>query len=221
MLNRERPLNIVAISDTHQLHGDLLLPAGDLLIHAGDITFFSHSPAVLKEFNGWLGAQPQRYKVVIPGNHDSLLLLPEHQRTITNAHLLINSGIELGGLRIWGSPVTTHAGVAFGTPDPDERARLWASIPTDLDVLITHVPPYKVLDSAPGEPDHAGCPQLRAAVIRKRPTLHVFGHVHAGYGAKPTTHTMFVNAALLGAQGDLDKRPITLTMCPRAAIRRS
>ena len=213
-------MRIVCISDTHELHRDLLIPDGDMLIHAGDITFFSHQPAVLNDFNEWLGELPQRYKVVIPGNHDSLLELPEHQSKITNAHLLINSGIELGGLWIWGSPVTTHADVAFGMPDPDDRTSLWSEIPADLDVLITHGPPYRVLDSAPGELHHGGCPQLRAAVIVKRPTLHVFGHVHAGYGTRPTTNTMFINAALAGEQGDLDKRPVSLTISRRTAIGR-
>lgn len=93
-------MKIVCISDTHELHRDLLLPAGDLLIHAGDITFFSHSGVVLDDFNDWLREQPHRYKVVIPGNRDSLLLLPEHRKRITNAHLLIISGIELGGVRL-------------------------------------------------------------------------------------------------------------------------
>ena len=191
-----------------------------MLIHAGDITFFSHQPAVLDDFNDWLGEQPHRYKVVIPGNHDSLLTLPEYPSTITNAHLLINSGIELGGLRIWGSPVTTHADVAFGMPDLNERARLYSRIPDELDVLVTHGPPFRVLDSAPGESHHGGCPQLRAAVIQKQPRLHVFGHVHAGYGTRPTAHTMFINAALAGELGDLDKPPITLKINPRPATRR-
>ena len=213
-------MRITCISDTHELHRDLWLPGGDLLIHAGDITFFSSRESVLEDFNDWLGAQPYRYKVVIPGNHDSLLELPEHQRKITNAHLLVDRGILLGGLKLWGSPVTTHADVAFGMPDPNERTGLWSRIPNELDVLITHGPPYRVLDSAPGELHHGGCPQLRAAVIVKRPRLHVFGHVHAAYGTRPSTNTMFINAALAGEQGNLDKRPITLTICPRTAIDR-
>jgi Icc-related predicted phosphoesterase len=57
---------------------------------------------------------------------------------------------------------------------------------------------------------HAGCRQLRAAVIRLRPHLHVFGHVHDGYGTMPTQHTMFVNAALFGMHGALNKPPIVL-----------
>jgi Icc-related predicted phosphoesterase len=60
-----------------------------------------------------------------------------------------------------------------------------------------------------GEP-HAGCPELRVAVIRLRPLLHVFGHIHAGYGTLPTKHTMFVNGALLDEYDALGKSPIVV-----------
>src|ERR1700734_3849634 len=101
-----KSVTIVLLSDTHELHRDVEVPPGDLLIHAGDITFCSRDPAVLPNFNEWLGELPHPHKVVIPGNHDSLLLRETGRNQITNAHLLINSGVEVEGLRIWGSPVT-------------------------------------------------------------------------------------------------------------------
>jgi len=66
-------LKIVCISDTHELHRDVDVPDGDLLIHAGDVTFFSQRPTVLIDFNDRLAELPHKYKVVIPGNHDTLL----------------------------------------------------------------------------------------------------------------------------------------------------
>ena len=101
-----KSVTIVLLSDTHELHRNVEVPPGDLLIHAGDMTFFSKQPAVLTDFNEWLGELPHPHKVVIPGNHDSLLLQETLRNQITNARLLINSGIEVEGLRIWGSPVT-------------------------------------------------------------------------------------------------------------------
>ena len=209
-------MKIVLLSDTHELHRDVVVPDGGLLIHAGDITFFRDGLPCWKIFNAWLGELPHLYKVVVPGNHDQLLVSPERRRLITKAHLLVDEGLEIGGLRIWGSPVTPHADVAFGISEPKQRAEHWAGIPEGLDILITHGPPHNVLDAAPGAAFHSGCPQLRAAVISKRPRLHVFGHVHGAYGTRPTEHTMFVNAALPGEFGDLEKAPITLHMEPRA-----
>jgi Icc-related predicted phosphoesterase len=177
-------LEIICLSDTHELHRDVRVPDGDMLIYAGDITFFSKNPSVLTDFNDWLGELSHKYKIVIPGNHDRLLEQPKHQRTITNAHLLINAGIELGGLKIWGSPVTPYADTAFGIPSAEARVKHWELMPTGLDILITHGPPLEVLDCAPGQNFHGGCPQLRDAVVKKHPRLHVFGHVHGGYGTQ-------------------------------------
>jgi hypothetical protein len=53
----------------------------------------------------------------------------------------------------------------------------WELMPTGLDILSTHGPPLEVLDCAPGQNFHGGCPQLRDAVIKKHPRLHVFGRV--------------------------------------------
>jgi Icc-related predicted phosphoesterase len=43
--------------------------------------------------------------------------------------------------------------------------------------------------------------------MRVRPKLHVFGHIHAGYGTL-TGSTTFVNASLMGPYGTLDQRPL-------------
>ena len=194
------------------MHRDVELPTGDLLIHAGDITFFSKRSSVLADFNDWLGEQPHRYKVVIPGNHDRLLSLPENRRLITKAHLLINSGVELGGAKIWGSPITIHPDVAFGLPDLAARRELWTKIPDGLDILVTHGPPAGVLDGTSSEGPGSGCAELRKAIALKQPRVHVFGHAHGAYGTKAIANTLFINAALAGKFGDLDKAPVWFTM---------
>ena len=62
---------------------------------------------------------------------------------------------------------------------------------------------------------HSGCRELFDAVMRVRPKLHVFGHVHGAYGIFQTEHTTFVNAALLGIHGGLDKPPLVFRMTRR------
>jgi predicted phosphodiesterase len=107
-------MRIVLVSDTHGLHRELTVPAGDLLIHAGDFTMSSKPDWIYHHFDIWLGELPHRYKVCIPGNHDYLLEDPEERTVITNATLLVDSGVKVEGLKIWGAPVTPLYGGAFG-----------------------------------------------------------------------------------------------------------
>ena len=107
-------MRIVCIADTHELHRELAVPPGDLLIHAGDFSFNSKRPWMYRNFDLWLGELPHRHKIIIPGNNDYLLEEPRERRVITNATLLVDSSVEVEGLKIWGSPVTPSYGGAFG-----------------------------------------------------------------------------------------------------------
>jgi len=207
-------LKVVCLSDTHELHRNVAVPDGDLLIHAGDITFFSQRPSVLVDFNDWLAELPHKHKVVIPGNHDTLLEEEENRRMITNAHVLINSGVTLGVFKIWGSPTMPLASGAFATPHATDRAEIWSRIPSDTDFLVTHIPPAGILDRARGTSHGAGCQALRESYRRIHPRLHVFGHVHSAAGIHHTARTLFVNASLAGEFGNLDREPVVLRPRP-------
>ncbi len=111
-----------------------------------------------------------------------------------------------------GFPSHSLYGGAFGISDPRGRALHYAQIPADTHILITHSPPYGILDGRPGTNEHQGCPELLEAVTRIRPLLHIFGHVHSGYGILETAYTTFVNAALLGPDGDIANRPILFNL---------
>ncbi|OJK02728.1 hypothetical protein ASPACDRAFT_57721 [Aspergillus aculeatus ATCC 16872] len=55
--------------------------------------------------------------------------------------------------------------------------------PEGIDIVITHGPPYGILDQVVPNHVSVGCEHLYRAVKRARPRLHVFGHIHEGYGA--------------------------------------
>ncbi len=206
-------LLIVCIADTHQLHREVLVPSGDLLIHAGDFCHMGGSITVLADFNRWLGEQPHSLKVCVPGNHDGVLQNnPSARRALTNAELLINSGTEFEGLRIWGSPITIPSGGAFGLSVVEDRRREFSRIPRETDVLVTHGPPLGILDCAPGHESHAGDPELLKATQRISLKLHVWGHIHAAHGIEITESKVFVNAALLGDDGGICWEPVVLRM---------
>jgi Icc-related predicted phosphoesterase len=212
--NRSHPasLTLVLLSDTHELHRDVEVPDGDILIHAGDFTMFSRSLRAIEDFNVWLGDLPHPHKLVVPGNHEFFLAADPSRRSLLSNATVLNEGIKIDGVRFWGSPVTPLANAAFGMTSAEDRRQLYAQIPEDTDVLVTHSPPYGILDSTPESSLHSGCRELFDAVMRVKPKLHVFGHVHGAHGIFQTNDTTFVNAALLGLHGGIDKAPIVLRM---------
>ena len=216
----EPVLRVVCMSDTHQLHRELEVPTGDILIHAGDFTLFGRTRQSIRDFNDWLGGLPHQSKIVVPGNHEFALEAdPSLRDLLSNATVLVNESCEVGGLRIWGSPVTDLYGGAFGSWESSERKRVYDRIPPGTDVLVTHAAPLGILDSSPGSALHAGCPILLDAVMRINPLVHVFGHVHAGYGTALVGNTRFVNAALVNEEGDIGNQPIVIDL-PLCARRR-
>ncbi len=81
------------------------------------------------------------------------------------------------GLKIFGSPYTQyHCGSAFQVKRPVSDM-LWDQIPEGLDILITHGPPYQILDLT-AKKVNAGCPILLEKIKHLKPKIHLFGHIH-------------------------------------------
>lgn len=182
-------MKIIAISDTHELHRKVQVPDGDILIHAGDFTNFGEIDQV-EDFNKWLGELPHEYKIVIAGNHDlSLERAPElTEPMLTNCIYLKDKGLDLFGLKIWGSPYTPFFSSdfwVFHKRGHDACYSQWQAIPEGLDILVTHGPPNRVLDKTM-EGDYAGDTGLAARLheMRIRPRIHLFGHIHEAYGTQ-------------------------------------
>jgi Icc-related predicted phosphoesterase len=201
-------MRIVCIADTHDRHHLLEVPDGDVLVHAGDGTLRG-TREEMEAFARWLLDLPHPRKVLIAGNHDWLFEREagEARRLVKGVCYLQDEGTTIGGVRFWGSPwqpwfMNWAFNLRRGAP---LRAR-WDLIPADTDVLVTHGPPHGILDAvsglvarsvgvALGVGEHVGCEDLRTVVARVRPRLHVFGHIHEGYGREEHDGTVFVNAS--------------------------
>jgi hypothetical protein len=189
------PVSVVCISDTHKYQP--VLPHGDILIHAGDLTQ-SGSLAEVQAALDWLRSQPHRHKIVIAGNHDLLLdpSLDVHGPGVGGSAEEERARLDWGGLtylqdaaaevqcengrrlRVYGSPRSCrHGNWAFQYPRSDGQTQWANAIPDDTDILVTHGPPRAHLDIL-----SLGCTGLLDELWRVRPALHVFGHVHEGYG---------------------------------------
>ena len=189
-------ITIVAISDTHGLHEALEVPPGDILVHAGDMTNMGEIEGV-GAFNDWLGSLPHAHKIVIAGNHDFCFERDREasEPLLTNCTYLHDSAVTALGIRFWGSPWQPwFFNWAFNLQRGEEIRQKWDLIPADTDVLITHGPPRGHGDRTQGG-ELVGCRDLLDAIERIRPQLHVFGHIHEGYGVSSNGHTTMVNAS--------------------------
>jgi len=174
-------MRLVCLSDTHTLHERVEVPDGDVLIHAGDFcgrgdTFEAFT------FAQWFLGQPHRHKVVVAGNHDVCLEKDSSLgRKLFGGAYLFESGVEIEGLKFWGAPWQPEFyDWAFNLPRGPRLREKWAKIPVGVDVLITHGPPHGVLDRVGDR--LTGCEELKKALVRVKPKLHIFGHIHEGYG---------------------------------------
>ena len=192
-------ISIVAISDTHGFHESIDIPEGDILIHAGDLTWHGELGEV-KEFNDFLGGLPHPVKIVVAGNHDFCFESdPEGCRNqLTNAIYLQDQAVTVEGIHFYGSPWQPwFYDWAFNLQRGPEIRAKWDLIPEDTDVLITHGPPFSHGDrTIKGE--HVGCQDLLEVVELIQPKVHIFGHIHEGYGLTRNEHTTFINASICG-----------------------
>ncbi len=184
-----------------------------MLIHAGDFTVDFPPISEIDDlifFNRWLEKQPYRYKILIAGNHDFIFQkdYSTAKQIITHAIYLQDSGIEIDGLKFWGMPWTPpFMNWAFMAADKQMK-RYTDIIPDDIDVLITHGPPYGIMDKV-GR-NNVGCKNLLQTVKRVKPKAHIFGHIHEGYGTLSMDGITFVNAASLNEWYDPANKPIVV-----------
>lgn len=222
---------IDCISD---LHGHFpTLEGGDLLIIAGDLTA-RHTLEELDQFNEWVRLQDYKKKVLIAGNHDTFfergVFCPSNPRDNTvfvdpSVDYLCDSGTEYEGLKIWGTPWTAQFrginpnccafSIWLGSDTEKWLEDCWNLIPLDTDILITHSPPFGILDTTSTK-QLAGSPSLLVKVSEIKPLIHCFGHIHEKGGkdlCMPWKRgTTFINASLVNESYEHVNKPVRVVL---------
>lgn len=233
---------IDCVSDLHGHYPEL--EGGDLLIVGGDLTRDGEYYSYI-DFCSWLESCNYTEKIVIAGNHDNGLS-PGYKNCKYGfdfsgwATYLCDSGtkfsyypplekdipegtvIERKDFKIWGSPWTrtfegmNHKCKAFTCDTEGELDKKWALIPDDIDILITHSPPWGILDkTCRGE--HVGSKSSAARVgnMENPPKLWVWGHIHESYGidipVRPISIKM-INASHVNERYEPVNKPIRVEL---------
>eukprot|EP01006_Ploeotia_vitrea_P008792 TRINITY_DN20969_c0_g1_i1.p1 TRINITY_DN20969_c0_g1~~TRINITY_DN20969_c0_g1_i1.p1 ORF type:complete len:458 (+),score=59.92 TRINITY_DN20969_c0_g1_i1:90-1463(+) len=225
--------------------GDILIHAGDITtkgereVLADFVKWIEEAPFKHKVVIGgnhdvsmneeYYSSHWQRY------HHKRINVDKEMEQLKKVCHYLLDTKVEL--------PLTTPDGkedtvvVVYGSPwqpwykDMCWNAKRgypirdkWDRIPSStagngVDILVTHGPPCGHGDLLTDEdpPQHAGCVDLLHAVQQRvKPQLHVFGHLHEGYGKTTDGQTVYVNAALMDEETrELGKAPVLCHITPR------
>jgi Icc-related predicted phosphoesterase len=201
-------MRLVITSDCHGRLQEAELPAGDVLILAGDVlpNHFSnpHDDAYfqlneLQKLDRFCGSLQFSRVLLIAGNHDWLFQIDKRaHHKLEHITYLEDNGVEIDGVKFYGSPHQPwFFDWAFNLPrNGKQLEHYWSLIPDDTDVLITHGPPWGILDQPFGTREHVGCELLLQRVQAVKPKVHAFGHIHGSYGQTTIGETIFVNASL-------------------------
>ena len=154
------------------------------------------------EFIEWFGKLPYKYKIFVAGNHDDCLFGANIEGIPENCFYLCNSGVTIEGIKFYGVPLFME-NIIKGNYDNTIQ-----QIPINTDILITHQPPYCILDYSANI--NYGDRILLQTVLKIQPKYHLFGHIHDAYGIEKIDNTTFVNAAILNEHYELTYKPVLL-----------
>jgi len=203
-------MKLAILSDNHCQY-DFEVPEADVLIHCGDFSFMG-KPDEMIDFRDWIARQPHTHKLFIWGNHEKIDQQELYWREFmeeTGAVCLHNTQHTIDGINFFGSSYTPVFGSWGFMANTVVRERHWKIAPTDVDVLVTHGPPKDVLSNNVYGED-CGCEHLKDYVLRYRPRIHAFGHIHeaAGVQIDEDLGVTYVNASLLNEKYEMVNKPI-------------
>lgn len=190
---------------------DLLLLAGDIFSHRTNYTYGVLDPVgkFIKEltnkgiqvimtpgnhdfsiYNAWLDQNPKSAKWIsqhtvprmnIGGEKLSIDLLQE----LLGITVLIDSHVEVNGLKIYGTPWTPEFYRWAFMLEEDYLHEVYDRIPTGLDILLSHGPPRFgqidcILQDPEDPPARCGSTSLTNCILDKKPKYVFCGHIHSG-----------------------------------------
>jgi Icc-related predicted phosphoesterase len=227
-------LKLVCISD---LHGYLpAIPPCDILLVAGDICpAYNHSLDfqslwIRTNLVEWRTQQPAKHCIFCAGNHDFIFQKTacglgyhhEDYGMLSNPTWLCyaeDEVVDCCGLKIYSSPwQKLFGGWAFNLEEKYMQEK-WAKMPDDVDIILSHGPPYSYGDDVSWEnydgsitKEKTGSLSFTKRIIEVQPKLVVFGHIHSGYGKYQLGSTVLLNASYVNDNYRPVNKPWEITL---------
>jgi Icc-related predicted phosphoesterase len=139
-------MKIACISDTHGLFLPEIPEDCDYVIHAGDVGPDRNCSDWLKgPFSEW-ASKHKKLTFMTWGNHDFIgermkKQIIQQEFLPHNVLLCVDEWCWVGNKKVWFSPWSNQFGDwAFMAPE-DKLAQLYAVIPDDVDIIVSHGPP--------------------------------------------------------------------------------
>lgn len=161
---------IYGFSDTHCRHRELQVPENvDILICAGDVVEDDLLGGEYDDFIEWFASLPCKRKIFIPGNHELSFELGQADGIIQR--------MTDKGITVLEDDIEDCDGIIIGSIGHNVMIAQ-EDIPKDIDILVTHYPPYGILDEG------LGIVEILNFVLHSQPKYHLFGHIHSTAGQK-------------------------------------
>ena len=232
-------MRLVIISDTHNLHDELNLPSGDVLIHCGDYSYSGQDNEVIS-FLTWMQEQTKKYRLVIGGHGNHELGPYEDREHFNELKTVFAPDVIWPHMRVFTDPVTslnfffspyvtTINGRWAFEASSSEYQEIVKRIPDYVDILISHGPPFNILDTFvrhsidwdSQQNDYAhtsrefkiGSKVLAERIKEIEPKLVCFGHCHENGGQTVEIDgTIYVNGAVLNENYEIANEPVIVNL---------
>ena len=160
--------NIFAFSDTHGNHRELQVPENvDIVICAGDVVEDNLVGDEYNDFIEWYASLPCKWRIFVPGNHELSFVLGQADGIIQR---MKEKGITVLEDAIEDCDAVIIASISGNSSVSDE------DIPEDIDIVVTHNPPFGILD------ENKGSVNILDFILKAKPKYHLFGHIHSTAG---------------------------------------
>lgn len=208
---------------------ELLLICGDIL----PLSIQSNMPRsrdwLIEDFKPWAASLPVEQVYFIAGNHDfwfekhdiearKIFSLNDKVTYMNNEYLDYYASIQDSKTyRIFGTPYCHMFGNWAFMRGEETLAHKFSEMPDDVDILISHDAPYGTSDICfegfSTSRGHIGCPELRDAILEKKPKYCFHGHLHSSnHGEEVLGETKVYNTSVLNESYELVYEPLIIRL---------